>query len=215
MSLDMNAELLNGDKTPAQVFSDIASAVDTNLLEANSTDTPKNYNALTLGDQVRKDVNGSFKTPRAAELGVIDMATGKYIAKTTKFILTGVSRPKIEKYQVTHGFDEEWLMTVFGKDISLYTISGVLINGNGEKDWVHDFDEIYDSYLRASVCVDRGWQVYIKYSNRIIRGYIVGKMEADDSEAEAYINFSANFLVRKDTMIKTTITSVTQSASTQ
>lgn len=199
--MDINTDLLNGDFTPAQVFSDITGEVR-KALEASSPndDTIKNFNAIIEGLNI-KDIHGTMKTPRPAELGVINMATGKYVAKTTKFILTGVARSKREKFQVTHGFDEEWLMTVFGKDVSLYRLSGYLVNLGGEKDWPRYLDFVYDHYLRAAVCVDNGWQVYLKYSNRVLRGYVVGKSEEDISEHDSYLQFSLDYLIRKDSMI--------------
>ena len=208
MTLDINTDLAAGTKDPSEVFSDIDANLDAFTLSELSTLGTRNYNALTGSIPDKKKVFGKLKKPKPARLSVINMKTGKYEVTSTKFILTAVRRDKREKFQATTGFGEEFLFSVFGKEISIYSISGTLMNlssdgvtedGHG-MDWVRDMDEFYDLYLRAYKLVKENRQAVLHYSNRIIRGYIIGKIESDDSNSESYVNFNMSMVVRKDKM---------------
>lgn len=208
MTIDIDTALADGSRSPSSVFSEIDSLIDLGTVVDLGT-IKKNYNAMTGVIADKKNVYGKFKEPVPARISILDMNTAEYVVTSTKFLLTGVRREKREKFQILRGFGEEWLLSVFGKDVAIYGITGTLINLHSDKassddgkgaDWVRDFDELYDIFMRAYILVQKKYQVVLHYSNRLIRGYVIGKVENDNSENQTFVNFSMNILVRKDKM---------------
>jgi len=200
-SIDIDVELSRGSKSPEAVFAEMNALIDAALTPTADISTAgKNYNGLRSDSKVIKNVFGNLKEPVAARLSVIDMATSEYIVTSTRFILTAVNISSSEKFQVTYSFDEEWLFSVFGKEVPIYDISGILINFKSPHDWTKDFKELYENYMRAYVLVKNKWMAVLHYSNRWIRGYPIFYSNMASSETETFAPFSMRMVVRKDKM---------------
>ena len=200
-SIDIDKSLGAGTKSPAAVFSELENLVEANTSpSADLTTAGINMNGLRTDSKIIKDVFGSFKEPVAARFSVINIATSEYIITSTKFILNLVNTVDVEKFQATKSFDEEWLFSVFGKEVSTYDIQGTLINFKGEHDWVKDFKYLYDNYMRAYKLVQNKWMAVLHYSNRWIRGYPVFYSTTSSSQTETHVPFQMRMVVRKDKM---------------
>lgn len=188
---DVDTQLAAGTKPPEEVFAEINAKVEANISPAADFSTVKiNFNGLKEGSKTHKDVFGRLKEPVAARFSVIDLNTAEYVVTSTKFLLSSVQPSNREKIQAIRGFGEECFFNAFGKDVPIYTISGVLINFRGVHDWVKDFRDLYDNYLRAYVLVKEKWMAVLHYSNRWIRGYPISFNESETSEAETYVPFN-------------------------
>ena len=198
---DMDAALAAGTKPPEAVFSEMETLMEANLTAAADLSTVKlDFNGLRQGSKTYKDVFGRLKEPVAARFSVMDLNTAEYIVTSTKFLLSSVQPSSREKVQAIRGFGEEYFFNAFGKDVPIYTISGVLINFRSAHDWVRDFKDLYENYLRAYVLVREKWMAVLHYSNRWIRGYPISFNESETSEAETYVPFNMQMVVRKDKM---------------
>lgn len=188
----------------SKAVEDVSADIDASVLEiigqqVNVGVLGSGYqNALKTGSRYRKEVFGVMKDPSPAKFVVINMDTNAPIVASNKFLLTSVRRVTAEKFQVLYGFDEKWMLSTFGADVPIYTLSGVLINLKGDQDWVSDFHNFYENWLKASSLVRNNRQAVLYYSNRMIRGYPISKTEIDSSEAETSVAFTIDMLVRKD-----------------
>ena len=198
--LDFDQDMANGTKS----VEDIEASIDTSTLESIGEQVDAGgfadvySDALENGSRYKKQIFGFMKEPRPAKFVVVDMNSKIPVVASNKFLLTGVRRETREKFQVLHSFDERWMLSTFGKDVPVYSLSGVLINLKDDQDWVRDFHYFYENWLRASQLVKSKQQAVLYYSNRMIRGYPIGKIEMDDSSSETSVAFNMNMLVRKD-----------------
>lgn len=188
----------DGTITPLNVQDDITDATIINIGQIVDAGSPPFADSRETGSTYRKDVYGIMKEPVAAKFVIIDMRTKNLVAVSNKFLLTGVHRETREKFQILYGFDEQWMLSVFGEDVPVYTLSGVLLNLKDDKDWVRSFHSFYQEELRASVLVRRNRQAVLYYSNRMLRGYPIGRIETDDSNEETSVRFTLSMLIRKD-----------------
>ncbi|MFA7709572.1 MAG: hypothetical protein WCY30_00535 [Candidatus Neomarinimicrobiota bacterium] len=197
--LDISKELISGKKSPGAIFSELESLVDAQMMATDEfAKDVINHIGLKDGDKIIKNVVGSLRDPVAARISVLDMKTSSYIITSTKFILTSINIANSEKVQATHSLDEEWLLSVFGKEIPVYTIGGVLMNYDGEGNWIRYFKDLYENYLRAYILAKNKWMAVLHYSNRWIRGYFTNYTIDDRSEYGTYVPFTMMMIVRKD-----------------
>lgn len=198
--LDYNNNMGNGTESAETSEATVEEAV-LSQLDANveiGVETKNQYIGTKPGFVAKKDTWGKMKEPVAAKFKIRNMISNEFVAFSSKFLLTSVRRETKEKFQVLYGFDEQWMLSSFGKDVPVYTITGILINLRGDKDWVANFHAFYDTFMRASVLAKAKNQVQLHYSNRMIRGYPVAKTEVDDSTNETFVQFSISMLVRQD-----------------
>jgi hypothetical protein len=200
MSVGFNVGMGNGTESASESEAKVENAVLSELdAQIEPGVDPRNYyNAVKPGWDAKKDIWGGMKEPTAAKFKIRNMITNEIVAVSNKFLLTGVNRETREKFQILYGFDEQWMLSSFGKDVPMFGIVGVLINLKGDKDWVRDFHLFYETYMRDSVLVKNKRQVELHYSNRMIRGYPVAKTEYDDSANETFVQFNMSMLVRQD-----------------
>lgn len=201
--LDVEEQLSSGQQAPEAIFSEIADIVEAAVTTPVSTSDAleKNYSGLVTGSRTKKDLFGTFKTPKAARISVLDLSEPgpRYIATSTQFLLTGVNRQRQEKWQAIYGFDEEFMFSSFGQDIPVYRISGGLLNMSGDKyDWTRNMHQYYEDYLRAKRLVQLKRVAVLHYSNRWVRGYPVRFTENETAQTDTYSTFSIDLVVRRD-----------------
>lgn len=193
---------IDAGELSSEVEAETKEAITIAQVSSDKQDRRSFLSATSNSDQTKKDIFGAMKEPIAARFSIVNLNDLKtHVASSNKFILTSVRRETKEKFQVLYGFDEEWMLSVFGQDVPMYSISGILMNLSGEQDWVGAFHLFYNKFMRASKLVRKNRQVALIYSNRIIRGYPISKIETDNSENETYVQFNINMLVKYDSVI--------------
>ncbi len=200
-SIDIDVDAAEGDS----VVFDRETAINDDVLltlgaQIESSPPAVYDDSLVTGSRYKKQIFGVMKDPKPAKFAVLNMDTRAIIAASNQFLLTSVRRATREKFQMLYGFDERWMLSTFGADVPVYSITGLLINLKGDQDWVRSFHLFYDKWLRASSLVRNKRQALLYYSNRMIRGYPISKEETDDSSTETSVIFNINMLVRKDKM---------------
>lgn len=89
----------------------------------------------------------------------------------TDFILQGLNEARMEKHQIIETFGEPYVY-FFGEQPRFVDVSAVLINSN-DFQWVAQFWENYERYLRGTRCAEIGARVYLYFEDVILSGYLV------------------------------------------
>jgi len=166
-----------------------------------------------ITDSAKKDTLGTIKEPVAARFLISKLdATQENndIYQIRRFILTVVQRTSREKVQALQAFDSKFFLTSMGEEIPVYTISGILLDMSGEHDWSTQFDNEYNTKLKASCLIKDGNIAILIFGNRWIRCYPINYTRVHSADTESYCRFDMDLLVREDLTwnlraVKTTI----------
>jgi hypothetical protein len=98
----------------------------------------------------------------------------------TNFILQSVQEARMEKHQIIETFGEPYVY-FFGEQPRFLDCQSVLVSSN-DFNWVAEFWENYDRYLRGTRCAEIGARILLFYDDVIVGGYMVMAQAVKNSQ---------------------------------
>ena len=124
-------------------------------------------------------------------------------ATTNRFVLASASEASQEKYQLFQTFDQD-LIYFFDRNPHIYTYGGVLFNGQDISDdtrfnWRGRFQELYETKLRGTKCVENNARAILTYEDVVREGYLLNFQMTEDASNPMNIPFSFLFFITRET----------------
>lgn len=182
--------------------------------EAGSTSLKPNpgfTRASQLGrfSQVRRPVRGlvlkentyaaiQVRTADGRTLPLIDAAgtaaeQNGYTTSNSNFLLQQVNESRAEKVQVVQTFGEPYIF-FYGEQPRVIMATGVLMN-TLDFNWMAEFWENYEKYLRGTRCVQAKTRVYLSWDDVVTEGYMMSAEASQDAENRNWVRFSFQFFL--------------------
>jgi hypothetical protein len=141
------------------------------------------------------------KEERTATLVIKKFATSggseQDIVTIDEFLLTQVSEPSAEKYQIYQTFDQDFIF-FFDRNPHIYVYSGVLINADDTFQWRNEFQREYEANLRGTKCVENGARAVLMFEDVTREGYLLDLNIQNSSNNPHHTPFSFTFYVIKE-----------------
>ena len=144
------------------------------------------------------------KAPVQATITIQSFVQGRPSwAMTNRFVLASVSEASQEKYQLFQTFDQD-LIYFFDRNPHIYTYGGVLFNGQDISDdtrfnWRGRFQELYETKLRGTKCVENNARAILTYEDVVREGYLLNFQMTEDASNPMNIPFSFLFFITRET----------------
>lgn len=119
------------------------------------------------------------------------------------FLLTSVTEPQAEKYQVFDVVGDEYAAYFYGKRPAIYVFSGMLYNTK-EDDWRHAFMRLYSDILRGTQLQRYGRYVTVYYDDQFVSGSMLSLTQELRAETQLSSTFTFELLVKRIQYAKST-----------
>lgn len=126
-----------------------------------------------------------------------DQKDGPDVVTIDEFLLTQVSEPSAEKYQIYQTFDQDFIF-FFDRNPHIYVYSGVLINAEDTFQWRNEFQREYEANLRGTRCVETGARAILMFEDVCREGYLLELNMQNTSNNPMHTPFSFTFYVVKE-----------------
>ena len=166
------------------------------VLTVESLEAEESYSSL---DDLDRSIGLQPKEPKQATITLKSLVQNKApLVVTNRFILTSVSEPSQEKYQLFQTFDQD-IIYFFDRNPHLYTYGGNLINAadtdSAAFSWRNKFQVLYETKLRGTKCVENNVHVVLEYEDVVREGYMLNCQMTEDARDPFNIPFNFLFFV--------------------
>lgn len=134
------------------------------------------------GIEIKDDTYAIIKVIRAdgREIPLFDSSTedGRSKNGNSNFLLQQVQESRMEKHQILETFGESYVF-FFGENPRFVDCQAVLLNSL-DFNWLAEWNENYDRYLRGTKLVEMGARMYLFYGDVILEGYMLNSQKVEN-----------------------------------
>lgn len=125
------------------------------------------------------------------------------------FLLTDVTEPFQEKYQVVETLSDNFIVYLFGQRAPVFQYSGVLLNTyqDDQRVWM---TRLYQDVLRGTQLARRHKLVRIRYDSVIVSGVLVSMQQSLEGDAADWLQFSFSLIPTQYTIFTPNLGKPTQ-----
>lgn len=128
----------------------------------------------TRGLELKDDTYAVLRvvTSTGEEIPLVDSGSPNGLNTSyTNFILQQVTEARMEKHQIVETFGDPYIY-FFGESPRFLDVQAVLVDSL-DFNWVGEFWENYNRYLRGTKSVEMGARTYLFYNDNIVEGYML------------------------------------------
>ena len=116
------------------------------------------------------------------------------LLETSQFIVEDIQEQMAEKFQLQETFGD-FNVFFFGRRAEIFTYSGSLLNGEGNRQWRNQFMDNYEKFLRGTKCAEQKARAYFLYDDQMREGYILSAGISQHSTVDGVVKFTFTMLI--------------------